>query len=85
VSANDVPPRLAALFLLAVTGVLVAVGAVIGRAGGAVAVVVYAVVVLSAIAAGAQYAKRRVRASALARGRTCSCCTGSVHDPIEVI
>jgi Na+-driven multidrug efflux pump len=58
-----VPRRLAALFLLAVTGVLVAVGLVVG----------------------AQLVKRQARVAAIQAGRTCTCCTGSVHDPVQVI
>ena len=82
---NDVPRRLAALFLLAVTGVLVAVGAVLGAVAGPVAVVVFAVAVLALVFVGAQLVKRRARAAAFAAGRTCTCCTGSVHDPVQVI
>ena len=82
---NQVPRRLAVLFLLAVTGVLVAVGLVVGAALGPVAAVVYAVVVLALALVGAQLVKRRLRVEALAQGRTCTCCTGSIHDPVQVI
>jgi hypothetical protein len=82
---NEVPRRLAVLFLLAVTGVLAAIGAVIARAGGAVAATAYVVVVVLLVGVAAQLAKRRARVAALQRGQTCTCCTGTVHDPVQVI
>ena len=82
---NDVPRRLAALFLVAVVGVLVAIGLVVGAVLGAVAAVGYAVVVLALVLVGAQLVKRRLRVAAIQAGRTCTCCTGSVHDPVQVI
>lgn len=82
---TEVPRRLAALFLLAVTGVLTAVGAVVGAVLGTAAVVAYAVVVVTLVLVGAQLVKRRARVAALQAGRTCTCCTGSVHDPVQVI
>jgi hypothetical protein len=80
-----VPRRLAALFLLAVTGVLVAVGLVVGAVLGAAAATVYAVAVLALLLVGAQLVKRQARVAAIQAGRTCTCCTGSVHDPVQVI
>jgi hypothetical protein len=82
---NTVPRRLAALFLLAVTGVLVAVGLVVGAVLGGAAVAVYAVVVVALLLVGSQLVKRRARVAAIQAGRTCTCCTGSVHDPVQVI
>jgi hypothetical protein len=82
---TEVPRRLAALFLLAVTGVLTAVGAVVGAVLGTAALVLYAVVVVTLVLVGAQLVKRRARVAALQAGRTCTCCTGSVHDPVQVI
>ena len=82
---NPVPRQLAALFLLAVTGVLVAIGLVVGAVLGTVAAVVYAVAVLTLLLVGAQLVKRRARVAAIQAGRTCTCCTGSVHDPVQVI
>jgi hypothetical protein len=80
-----VPRRLAALFLLAVTGVLVAVGLVVGAVLGAAAATGYAVAVLALLLVGAQLVKRQARVAAIQAGRTCTCCTGSVHDPVQVI
>ena len=82
---NPVPRQLAALFLLAVTGVLVAIGLVVDAALGTVAAVVYTAAVLTLRLVGAQLVKRRARVAAIQAGRTCTCCTGSVHDPVQVI
>ena len=73
--------RVAGLFLAAVTGLLVCVGLVLFSLAWW-AVIPYAAVVVS----GAMPLLRR--ASELRRpvddGRTCSCCTSTVFDPIEV-
>jgi hypothetical protein len=82
---NQVPRRLAVLFLLALLGVLAAVGLVVGAALGRGAGVAYAVLVVLGLMAATVAAKRRVRAAAVAQGRTCTCCTGTVHDPVQVI
>jgi len=83
---TEAPRRLAALFLLAVTGVLVSFGAIIGRALGAAAVVVYALVIVAVVVVGVQWVRTRLRsAAARAAGRTCTCCTGTVHDPVQVL
>jgi hypothetical protein len=77
---------LTALFLLAVTGVLVSVGAILGRALGPVAVVVYVLLLVGLAGAGARLVRRRAQAmAARAAGRTCTCCTGTVHDPVRVV
>ena len=75
--------RLQAMMLLALLGVLVVMGllawALLGPVGGAA----YAVVVAAVLVVGA----RRARAAATPSpepGRTCTCCTTTVHDPIEV-
>ena len=73
--------RLQVLFLLALLGVLAAAGLVIADLGGPVAAVVYAVLVVG----GLLHAAGRARAAAAPpAGRTCTCCTSTVHDPIEV-
>ncbi len=72
--------RLQVLFLLALLGVLVVVGVVVGSLAGPVGAVAYAVVVTGLLVAAA----RRARADAAPVGRTCSCCTSTVHDPVEV-
>jgi hypothetical protein len=82
---RSVPARVAVPFLLALTGVLLMVGLVIARAAGAVAVGTYLVIVVAAVVAGAVAARRQARLAALSAGRTCTCCTGTVHDPVKVI
>ena len=74
--------RLQVLFLLALLGVLLAAGLVLADLAGPLAAVAYAVVVLG----GLLYAASRARAAAAAPppGRTCTCCTSTVHDPVEV-
>ena len=82
---TEVPRRLAVLFLLAAGGIVVALGAVIGRALGTWPLVVYAVLAVVGTVVAVQAAKAKVRDLRRAAGRTCDCCTGSVHDPIQVI
>ena len=80
---RGVPRSVAVPFLVAALGVLFMFGALLGRALGTIAVVVYLVLLLApASAAIVAAARRRTR---LAAGRTCTCCTGTVHDPVEVI
>ena len=82
--------RLAALFLTAVLGVLLAVGLLLTQLGPAV-VTAYVVIVAGGLALLARRARalrtstRTGPSARLAAGRTCSCCTSSVHDPVQVI
>jgi hypothetical protein len=86
VSVNQAPRWLTALFLLAVAGVLVSVGAVLGRVAGVVAVVVYVLVLAAVAVALVRLVRLRVRAAAgRATGRSCTCCAGTVHDPVQVV
>jgi multisubunit Na+/H+ antiporter MnhG subunit len=80
---REVPRRIAVLFLLAVGGVLFMLGAVLDRVAGRLALAVYVVLLVAPVVAGAVTASRR--RSRLAAGRTCTCCTGTVHDPVQVI
>jgi hypothetical protein len=80
---RTVPPRVAVPFLLAVTGVLLILGLVVDRALGRIALVIYVVLVLAPVIAGSVTATRR--RNRLAAGRTCTCCTGTVHDPVQVV
>ena len=74
--------RLQVLFLLALGGVLVLFGLLAARLGGPVVLTGYAAAVLALLVVGA----RRARAlTAPAPGRTCSCCTSTVHDPVQVV
>ena len=76
--------RLQVLFLLSLLGVLVILGllawALLGPVGGTA----YAVVVLGLVAAGAWRARAAEAPAPQVAGRTCTCCTSTVHDPVEV-
>ena len=74
--------RLQVLFLLALVGVLAAAGLVVADLAGPVAATGYAVVTAGLLLAVA--ARARAAADARPAGSTCSCCTSTVHDPVEV-
>ena len=76
--------RVAALFVTALVGLLVAVGLALSALGRPV---LAAYLVLVAVGLGLLV--RRARALARHRGdadagRTCSCCTSTVFDPVEI-
>ena len=80
---TPVPKTVAVPFLLALSGVLLIVGLVVGRLLGPIAVAVYVLLLVAPLAWAAVLGRRRqVR---LAAGRTCTCCTGTVHDPVQVV
>ncbi len=83
--ASPVSRRLAYLFLLALLGILVMVGVLIAALVGWLPALVFGVAAGAAVVLGARTARRRARARARALGRTCTCCTTSVHDPVTVI
>ncbi len=78
-----VPARIAVPFLLAAVGVAFIIGVAIYAVGGNIAMLAYLLFVLSPLARWVVRARRR--AKRLAAGRTCTCCTGTVHDPVQVI
>ncbi len=80
-----VPRRLGVLFLLALLGILVMLGSVLWRLAGTGPLIAYVAVVTAAILFAAVAAKRRLRAQNRSAGRSCTCCTTSVHDPVKVI
>ena len=73
--------RLAALFVAALLGVLAAVGVAVATLGP-VALAVYAVLVVGLLA-GLVRRARSLRAPQH-EGRTCTCCTTTVFDAVEV-
>jgi hypothetical protein len=75
----QVSRRLATLFAAALLGVLVVVGIALTSLGW-VALTSYLVVV----GVGVTAAVRRARALREPAGRTCTCCTSTVFDPVEV-
>jgi hypothetical protein len=76
--------RLAALFLLALLGVLVAGGVVVADLGGPVAAGVYAGVVLALLVVGALRA-RRAAVPARRPVQHCTCCDGDHSAPVQVV
>ena len=80
---RTVPRRVAVPFLLAVIGVLFMFGAVLDRAVGRLALMAYVLLLVATVGAGIASAMRR--RTRLAAGRSCTCCTGTVHDPVQVI
>ena len=75
--------RLQVLFLLSLLGVLVVVGLAVSLLVGPLGGAAYALVVAVLVVLAAARARARLAASR-STGRTCTCCTSTVHDPIEV-
>jgi hypothetical protein len=73
--------RLAALFASAVLGLLVALGLVLSTFGWIVEIP-YAAVVL--VGLGLLMRRARALRAPTDDGRSCSCCTTTVFDPVEV-
>ena len=76
-------PVLQRLFLLAAAGVLLALG-LVAASFGLAAVTAYAGAVVVLVGFGVRRARAVARAQRPA-GRTCTCCTSTVHDPVKVI
>jgi hypothetical protein len=70
-------------FLLAAAGVLFLLALVVKLLLGLVAVALLVLVVAVPLIRAIRKARRRV--ARLNAGRTCTCCTGTVHDPVQVI
>ena len=76
--------RLAVLFLVALLGVVVAVGLVVADLGGVPAALGYAAVVVLLLGLGAAYGRR----ATVRRTRPvqhCSCCDGDHTAPVRVV
>ncbi|MCW2498490.1 MAG: hypothetical protein JWN87_166 [Frankiales bacterium] len=73
-------PRTAGLFVAALVGVLTVVGLALAPLGW-LALGPYLVVVLTGIVLSARKAQALRRHQA---GRTCTCCTSTVFDPVEI-
>ena len=80
-------PQLAALFLLAVAGVLGAIGVILASEVGSVAGGVYTGVLLLVVLVAALRARRGLQAgeSAEPAGHNCACCSGEPFTGVEVI
>jgi len=75
-----VSARLQVLFLAALGGVLAVLGLLAWGIAGPVAAWAYSVGVVALLVVGAW----RARLAAVPAGRTCTCCTSTVHDPVQV-
>ena len=75
---------LAALFLTAAAGLVVVVSLALSTVGPT-AVLVWAALVLVALSLGIRRARALRQGRDQPAGRTCSCCTTTVHDPVKVI
>ncbi len=85
---TSISTRLAGLFLASLGGVLVLLGLVLAPLGWA-AEAPYLFVVVVGLGMLLRKARTMKRAASEASGqhddgRTCSCCTGTVFDPVEV-
>jgi len=74
---------LAALFLAALLGTLTAIGVALSSLGWLV-VGPYLVLVAAALILMVRRARSLVAQAKHASGRTCTCCTSTVFDPVEV-
>ena len=82
--------RLRVLMLLALSGVGVLVGVLVGAVAGARGLLAYAVVVAALVAFGAVRGRAALAPGArapgdAAAGRTCTCCTTTHFDPVEIV
>ena len=77
-------PQLAALFLLAVAGVLGAVGVILANEVGSVVAAVYTGVMLAVVLVAALYARRALQPGEPV-GHNCGCCSGEPFTGVEVI
>jgi hypothetical protein len=82
-AVRTVPARVAVPFLLAAAGVLLMIGAVLTRVLGPWGLAAYLLLLIAPVGYAAVVARRR--ATRRAAGHSCTCCTGTVHDPVQVI
>jgi hypothetical protein len=77
------PRRLAVLFLSALLGLAV-VGALVAAMLGPWVLAAYLVVEVAGLVVLAKRARTVRAAFHRAQGRTCTCCTSTVFDPVEI-
>jgi hypothetical protein len=80
---RPVSKTVAVTFLLAAAGVLFLLALVVKVLLGFVAVALFLLVLALPVVRAIRKARRR--RARLAAGRTCTCCTGTVHDPVQVV
>ena len=77
--------RLRVLMLLALVGVLLLLGVVVAAVAGPVGVAGFAAVAVVLLVAGALRGRAALRPEPLPAGRSCSCCTTTHFDPVEIV
>ena len=77
--------RLRVLMLLALVGVLVLLGVVVAAVAGVVGLAVFAVLAAGLVGVGAVRGRAALRPQPLPAGRSCSCCTTTHFDPVQVL
>ena len=82
---NGVSRRLAVLCCLSILGVALVVGVVVGSLTGVPGTIAYAVVSVLVLGFAVSRGRRLLRPPAPPPGRTCTCCTTSHTDPVQVI
>jgi len=80
---RTVSKRVGLTFLLALAGVCFLIAFVVKLLLGLFAVLAFVLLLLAPFVVAVVKARRR--RARRAAGRTCSCCTGTVHDPVRVI
>ena len=76
--------RLGWLLCIALVGLVVAVGLLVGSFLGGAAALAYATAALLLLAAAITRGRRRPAPPPLPAGRTCTCCTATHFDPVRV-
>ena len=77
--------RLRVLMCLALLGVLLLVGLVVGAIAGPLGVVLFVVLAGLLVAVGIVRGRAALTPTPMPLGRTCTCCTTSQHDPVRII
>ena len=77
--------RLAGLFLAAVLGVLLAVGLAVSMLGSTALILYLAGVLAIAVPVVRKARSLKRMQSRPGPGQTCTCCTSTVHDPVQVV
>lgn len=77
--------RLLVLLCAAVLGVLVSLGLLVAAVAGTVGVVVFVVLASVLVAVSAVRGRALLAPPPLPPGRSCTCCTTTHFDPVEVI
>ncbi|MBC7373901.1 MAG: hypothetical protein H7323_07920 [Frankiales bacterium] len=77
--------RLRILMCLALLGVLLLVGLVVGAIAGTVGVAVFVVLAGALVVLGIVRGRVALAPTPLPLGRTCTCCSTSQHDPVRIV